>query len=117
MQRRSGPRKEPHAPVLWEEVWQWCEDIEKRWGYTVRVEISPPLRSQRNARFVVAVTGKKLSINSNQQGSTVTRWLSVVNEAVTAETIAMQLVIDLHCKLDREEYEAERAALASGALL
>lgn len=113
---RSGPKKLPNAPTTWRDVWYWCEDIEHRWGYFVNVTISPPLPSQLKVRFVVQVNGRKLKVGDPQRESTVTKWRCVTQEGLTAETVALQMVVELHQKLDTEEYDAERAALASGAM-
>jgi len=113
----SGPRKYPNAPVTWEEVWHWTEDIAKRWGYYITVTVSPPLPSTKKVRFVVAVNGTKLRVNDPQRDSRVQRWRNVEHNGLTAEVVALQMVVELHQKLDNEEYAAERAALEAGALL
>jgi hypothetical protein len=46
----------------------------------------------------------------------VQKYRNVEQIGVTAEMIALQLLVELHQKLDNEEYEAERAALEAGAM-
>jgi len=114
MQRRSGPRKEPHAVVTWEEVWQWCHDIQSRWGYWTEVTIHPPLQSQKSCRFTVAVEMKILTVQSGQRGTRIHQYKNVNNKDATAESVALGIVSGIFMRLDREEDEAERAALQAG---
>jgi hypothetical protein len=114
--RRSGPRSYPNAPVIWEEVWEWARDIEEKWGYYIKIEIHPPLPSMKKVRFCVQVFGRKLKVGDPSKDSTVQKYRNVEQIGVTAEMIALQLLVELHQKLDNEEYEAERAALEAGAM-
>lgn len=113
---RSGPRKDPNAPTKWEEVWWWCEDIGRRWGYEACVKVFPPLPSQKRARFVILVELKRIAAEDGGKGSTMTKWRAVVDGRATAEQVALNLVVELHRQLDNEELERERAALTAGAM-
>ena len=114
---RSGPRKDPSAPAKWDEVWWWCAEIEKRWGYWAKVIITPPLPTKDPVRFNVCVVLEILSVQDPRLRTKVEKWRSVRGEGLTAEFTALQLVVELHRALDTEELERERAALEAGALL
>ena len=114
---RSGPRKEPNAPVTWDEVWWWCDEITKRWGYQPKVEIYPPLPSQVKDRFVVCLELKRVAAADSARGSTMTKWRGVRDSRLTAEQVALTMAVELHRQLDNEELERERTALSSGLLI
>lgn len=113
---RSGPRKDPNTPVVWEQVWDWCRDIEAKWGYHLCVTITQPIGSKKGDRFTVALVGEKLKVGDPSRCSSVTKWRTVHREGLTAEVVALQLAVELHQALDREDYAAERAALDAGAM-
>jgi hypothetical protein len=114
--KRSGPQRDTQAPAKWEEVWWWGNEIEKRWGYSVMVSIFPPLPSKKDVRYVVSVEATKMSVKDNQKDTKMRRWRSVQQKGLTAETVALQLLVDWHRQLDNEELERERAAEAAGAM-
>jgi hypothetical protein len=113
---RSGPHQFPKAKVLWEEVFTWARDIEEKWGYYLSVVVNAPLPSQRKVRFVVSITGRKMRVGDPQMNSTILKYRNVQHEDLTAEQVALSMLVELHRKLDNDEYEAERATLSSGAL-
>ena len=114
MQRRSGPRKETKAEVSWEEVWQWCDDIQKRWGYWTTVRITQGIAAKPDVRFVVTAEMTIMNVNSGQMNTKIWQSKSVTNKAATAESVALGIVSGIFMRLDREEDEAERAALQAG---
>jgi hypothetical protein len=115
--KRSGPRKLPNAPVLWEEVWTWCDDITSRFGYDAKVVIFPPLPVKHPVRFSVMVELRKIKVSDPQKDTTITKWRGVVDSTLTAEQVALTMVVEIHRQLDSEELERERAALTAGLLL
>ena len=114
--QRSGPKKYPEAPTTWEDVWYWGREIEKRWVYDLKVTVHPPLNSQTGQRFVVMVELTKLKVNDPNRQSTMTKWRGVEGRKLTAEVIALQMLVEMHRDLDNEELDRERAALAAGAM-
>jgi hypothetical protein len=113
---RSGPRKPPNAPVKWEEVWWWCEDIERRWGYAAQVSVFPPLPTKKRLRFSLLVELKRLKVDDGGKDSTMKKWRGVEDQSLTAEAVALTMVVELHRQLDNEELERERAAYTAGAM-
>ena len=114
---RSGPRKSPNAPVMWEEVWWWSREIAKHWGYETKVSIHPPIDCVKNQRFTVLVELKRLRVDDSGKDTTITKWRGVKDQSLTAEQVALTMVVELHRQLDNEEMERERQAYAMGALL
>lgn len=114
---RSGPRRSPHAPVLWEEVWSWCADVANRWGYETKVSIFPPIETVKDQRFTILVEMKRIRADDAGKGSTITKWRGVKDSSLTAEQVALTMVVEMHRNLDNEEMERERQAYAMGALL
>lgn len=115
--KRSGPRKEPNAPVVWEEVWQWAADIRERWGYETKVTVYPPLPSKPRVRFCVQVELKIMSVQDPRLDTKAQKWRNVEDGRLTAEQVALTMVVELHRQLDNEELERERYAYASGLLV
>ena len=115
--KRSGPRKDTQAVVKWEEVWHWSEQIRKRWGYWCVVIVSPPIPGKEGIRFTITVDLQILDAMSGKRGSKMWQSRNVERIEATAESVALQLVSGMFMRLDREEDEAERAALEAGALL
>lgn len=114
---RSGPRKYPNAPAKWEEVWWWCSEITKRWGYDAKVGVYPPLPGKDKVRFIVLLELKRVQANDSARGSSLTKWRNVEDDSLTAEQVALTMAVELHRWLDSEEMERERQAYVAGALL
>ena len=82
----------------------------------MKVSVHPPLNSQTGQRFVVLVELAKLKVSDPGRLSTITKWRGVEGLKLTAETVALQMLVEMHRDLDNEELDRERAALAAGAM-
>jgi hypothetical protein len=80
------------------------------------VIVSPPLESQTGVRFTVQVELKIMGIQDPRLDTKMTHWRSVSSNKLTAEFTALQLVVEMHRRLDNEELEREREALTAGAM-
>jgi hypothetical protein len=96
-------------------VWQWCDDITERWGYQPKVTIYPPLPTNKKVRFCVQVELKIMSIQDPRLDTKAQKWRNVEDQSLTAEQVALTMVVEMHRQLDNEELERERAAYAMGA--
>lgn len=114
--RTGNARRDTQAAVKWEEVWWWCEEIRKRWGYQYKVTVFPPLPSQTDVRFTVAVELLIMDVQDPRLRTKMSKHRPVSSSTLTAETIALQLAVELHRNLDNEELERERSALVQGAM-
>jgi hypothetical protein len=65
---------------------------------------------------VVTVDMQIMNVNSGQRGTRIWQSKNVERSDATAESVALQIVSSIFMRLDREEDEAERAALEAGAL-
>lgn len=102
--------------VCWRDVWAWANDLRAEYGYWVTVQVSPPLPSSRKMAYNVVVVAEKLG-GQVSQAHRITKHLSVGESAnVAPEAVALQLVSAIYQDVDRQAYEAERAA-GEGTLL
>lgn len=105
------------AGVCWRDVWAWAEDLRDEYRYHTVVQVTPPLAHQRTVAYVLVVRCTRLGGNTSAD-HVITRQLTVGKAANTApEAVALQLVSAIYQSVDRERYEAERAAEAQGLLL
>lgn len=116
MKRKNGSR-DSDAPVTWEEVWSWLDDIEEKWGYSGVVTVSRPLGSKPDVRYTVALKFQCLRVDDPRMGSLAHKWRSVENSRLSAETVALQMAVEVHRSLDMAVWQAEQAAFEAGALL
>lgn len=111
MKRQSpGDWKRKAEGVQWPDIWAWLAEIRDTynlWGY---VSLHPPLPSREHReygmlvlRFTRHVEGREVEV--------LTRYIALPSPSrARVEDVALQLVSQVSQHLDRESWEAERAA-------
>jgi hypothetical protein len=96
--------------VSWGDVWEWVAEVREDYGLWSHVVIHPPLpsRAKKDWGMVLVVT-KRFYEGGEAEVHHLWRTLPLGGKE-TAEQLALSLLAQLAKQLDREVWEAERAA-------
>lgn len=117
MSTRRGDWSRRVEGVQWPDVWKWAADVFETFGLVVEVKLHPPLWVTRQPYGTLSVT---LSAQVEGVGLQVRhhKWVALPQPGrVSAEQLALQLLVSLHQQLDTEAYAAERETVRQGGLL
>jgi len=105
------------AAVTWEDVWSWAESLYNTYGYSVKVSVTPPLPSKVQVRAIVEVKLTRIRFDDPTRDSSTSAWRNARYDGKSVEAVALQLLVEIDAKLERQAWEAERAAVENGSLL
>jgi len=100
--------------VAWPDVWKWAADIEQTFGLHCTVSLHPPISVKSQPYGTLSV---QLSAVVEGVGMQVRlhKWVAMPAPGrVSAEQLALQLLVSLHQQLDTRAYEAERETRSLG---
>jgi len=96
--------------VCWRDVWAWAAQMRDEYGYWVTIWVSPPMPSQEG-KIAYHVAVRAVKYREGGKTSELVKSVGVGEKAnVPPEVVALQVVSAMYTKLDREAWEAERAA-------
>jgi len=104
------------AGVTWADVWHWADEIRDAFGLHVSVSLYPSLVGKKQPYGTIAVS---LSAVIEGVGMQVRhhKWVALPEPGrVSAEQLALQMLVSLHQQLDTLSYEAEREAVRLGLM-
>lgn len=108
--KHPGDWKRKSEGVQWSDVWEWLAEISDTYGLWGHIALHPPMPGRRgkdHGQVVLTLTRYLVG-----EGTEVIRHYRELPSPLRAkaEDIALQLVAQVSSQLDREAYEAERAA-------
>lgn len=96
--------------VCWTDIWAWLAELRDERGLWGEVRLVPPMPSQAGKVHGTAVVVLKRYIDGGRvEEITMHRNLPSPARA-RPEEVVLQMVAELDRRLDREQYEAERAS-------
>lgn len=101
-------RKNPG--VAWGDVWEWCNQVRDTYGLWCTFEVVPPLPSQAKKTWGTVVMRAKRSVDGGEVVKHLAYRAIPYGGKETPEQLALSMVAALEKSLDREVWEAERAA-------
>ena len=111
---RADEWKRKTGGVCWTDIWAWLAEIRDEYGLWGQVTLHPPMPSQKDQRHGQAVLQLKRYYEGGEAVK-LTRWVMLPDPSrARAEDVVLQLVASVSMQLDREAYEAERAAVQGG---
>ena len=104
------------AGVQWPDVWKWADAIRDEFGLWVDITICPPLPSQKRKSYGT-LSVRLTRYLEGRQVESMLAWRPLPQPDVcSAESVALQLLVQMHKQLDLNAFEAERATLRQGGM-
>lgn len=116
MPGRPNEWKRKVEGVCWADVWEWADDIYSSTGLHTEVTLCPPILTNQSKQGTLTVKLTKRLPDGKETCKMINWKVIPQSRPEDAPSIALRMLVEMNTALEREVYEAERAALSAGAM-